>query len=431
MGRRHFRKDYSLPGIFHVTVSVNRDLRQPLGKVVGDAREPDGSANAPRVELTALGRMVEQELTGSISRHYPMVEIQDHVVMPEHLHAIVVVKSVIISANGRQTHLGQVIAGFKKGCNRRYWEITGQLGEPADARKTQQAGTGAMPPTQRSEPADARKTQQAGTGAMPPGQRGEPADERGLRPVVHPQGLIKRTPSEGTTGRPPLFAEGYVDVMPVKEGLLEQQRKYIRDNPRSRLLRSGNRSQLQPQRLSIKTALSEAALKRFLEQECHPSQVSGEQWQELQERLLIENGMIACDSYGSIEIADRRMLPVVCHRKDSRLFEQQKTACMRAAESGVILVSARIAKGEQAIMDEVAEKGYPIVVIVDNGFPEIYHPSKEKMDSCLKGRLLLVSPWKYCYRLAENGISVAECKAMNCVAQALCRKRDDWWKEER
>ena len=24
------------------------------------------------------------------------------------------------------THLGQIIAGFKKGCNHRYWEIIGQ-----------------------------------------------------------------------------------------------------------------------------------------------------------------------------------------------------------------------------------------------------------------------------------------------------------------
>ena len=402
MGRRHFRKDYSLPGIYHVTVSVNRELWQPLGKVVGDAREPDGSANAPRVELTALGRMVEQELTGSISKHYSMIEIQDHVVMPEHLHAIVVVKSVIISANGRKTHLGQVIAGFKKGCNRRYWEITGQRGEPADAGKAQPA---------------------------PLTQRGEPADARGSRPAVHPQGLTKRTPSDGTTGRPPLFAEGYVDVMPIKEGLLAQQRQYIHDNPRSRLLRSENSAQLKPQRKSIKTALTVTALHRYLQQVCHPSQIGEEHWQELQERLLTEDGMVVCDSYGSIEIAGRQMLPVVCHRKDARLFQQQKAACMRAAKSGVVLVSARIAKGEQEIMDEAEERGYPTILVVDNGFPEIYHASKEKMDCCLEKRLLLMSPWQYRYRLAGEGISVAECKAMNCVAQALCRKRDDWWKE--
>ena len=402
MGRRHFRKDYSLPGIYHVTVSVNRDLRQPLGKVVGDAREPDGSTNAPRVELTALGRMVELELTSSISRHYRMVEIQDYVVMPEHLHAIVVVKNVIISANGRQTHLGQVIAGFKKGCNRKYWEITGQRGEPADAGKAQPA---------------------------PLTQRGEPADARTSRPAVHPQGLTKRTPSDGTTGRPPLFAEGYVDVMPIKEGLLAQQRQYIHDNPWSRLLRMENRQQLQPQRKSIKTALTVTALHRYLQQVCHPSQIGEEQWQDLQERLLIEGGMVVLDSYGSIEIANRLLLPVVCHRKDKALFTLQKARCMEAAAAGAVLVSPRIAPGEQEIIDEVANNGYPVVVIVDNGFPEIYHASKEKMDACMEKRLLLLSPWMYQYRMAEDGISVAECKAMNCVAQALCRKRDDWWKK--
>ena len=137
MGRRHIRKDYSLSGVYHITISVNHDLRQPLGKVVGNAKEPDGSPDAPRVVLTEVGQMVEKELTSSISRHYPMIGVQDYVIMPEHLHAIVVVKSTIVSANGLQTHLGQVIAGFKKGCNRRFWEITGLRGEPAGARGAQ------------------------------------------------------------------------------------------------------------------------------------------------------------------------------------------------------------------------------------------------------------------------------------------------------
>ena len=426
MGRRSQHKNYVWRGMYHVTITVNKELYHPLGRVIGDASEPEGSANAPRMELTEVGRMVEEELTNSISRHYGMIEIQDHVVMPEHLHALVAVKGTIVSANGRETHLGQVIAGFKKGCNRRYWEITGAKGvEPYSPRAAKRGGAtiargedGAT--IARGEPSLAGESAGAGGGSMGTGGKDQ-------RLAVHPQ-REKRTPSDGTTGRQPLFTYGYVDVIPVEEGQLEQQRKYIHDNPRSRLLRSGNRSQLQPRRMSVKTALSVTALKRYLEQECHPSQIGSEQWQDLQQRLLTEDGRIACDSYGSIEISGRRMLPVVCHRKDSRLFEQQKAACITAAESGVVLVSARIAKGEQTIMDEVAERGCPVILIADNGFPEIYHPSKEKMDSCLKGQLLLLSPWKYCYRLAENGISVAECKAMNCVAQALCRKRDDWWK---
>ena len=390
MGRRNFRKDYSLLGIYHVTISTNHDSLQPLGRVIGDVHAPDGCPNAPRVELSEVGRMVEQELTESINKYYQMIEVRDYIIMPEHLHAIIVVKNTIVSTNGRVTHLGQVIAGFKKGCNRRYWDIIGLRGEPVDAGNAQQPATT-------------------------------------MRLAVRPQGL-KRTPSNGTTGRLPLFAQGYVDVMPVKEGQLEQQCQYIHDNPRSRLLRTQNRSILHAQRSTTQTALSTKALLRYLQQECHPSQIGPEKWQELQERLLTENGMVVCDSYGNTEIAQRRMLPVVCHRKDSKQFQQQKQACLAMAENGVVLVSPRIAMGEQEIIDEAEAKGYPVIIIVDNGFPEIYHPSKEKINLCVENRLLLLSPWKYRYRLAEVSISVAECKTMNCVAQALCRKKDDWWK---
>lgn len=409
MGRRSQHKNYKLPGVYHVTISVNRDLQRPLGSVVGRLEAADGSSEAPRVELSAQGAMVEYELTHSISRYYPMIEVQDHIVMPEHLHALIVVKNNIISANGRETHLGQVIAGFKKGCNRRYWEMVGLRGEPADAGSAGRLeGAGAGKPT-------------------PAGSAGRPEGAGAQRFAVLPQ-RIKRTPSTGTTGRPPLFADGYVDVMPIEPGQLEQQRQYIHDNPRSRLLRSANRAVLQAQRMSITTALSVKALQRYLEQVCLPSQITEETWRCLQDRLLIKDGMVACHSYGSLDIMANRMLPVVHHRKDAGLFERQR--CLAAAADGVALVSARIAKGEQAIMDEVRDRRYPEVLIADNGFPELYHPSKEKIALCQEGRLLLVTPWKYRYRSAEESISVAECKAMNCVAQALCRRRDDWWKAE-
>jgi len=66
--------------------------------------------------------------------------------------------------------------------------------------------------------------------------------------------------------------------------------------------------------------------------------------------------------------------------------------------------------------------------ITSGGFPEIYHPSEEKQEYCAAGRLLLLTPWNYHYRKAEEAITVAECKTMNCIAQAVCRLRDDWWK---
>jgi hypothetical protein len=36
---------------------------------------------------------------------------------------------------------------------------------------------------------------------------------------------------------------------------------------------------------------------------------------------------------------------------------------------------------------------------------------------------------RYYYRKADEGITVVECKTMNCITQAVCRLRDEWWKQ--
>lgn len=407
MDRRSNCHHYSWPGVYHLTIKVNGTLYQPLGRVVGDSNEADGKPNAPRVELSETGRMVEYELTTSISRHYPMVEVQDHVVMPEHLHAIVVVKRRIVTANGREAHLGQVIAGFKKGCNRRFWEIEERRGKPAATRTAMPAGAASSPGVAAAGAASSR-------GA-------------GVCPAVYPQGY--KVPSQASTGRLPLFAYGYVDVMPVDEKQLDTQRQYIRNNPRSRLMRTQNRAWLQPQRRAIPTALSLSALKGYLLRECRPSQTVAQAWNGIQPRLLAEDGLVVCDSYGNRELLACRLLPVVCHRKDIPLFERQRQCCLREAECGAVLVSARIAKGEQAIMDEAVSLRYPVVLVVDNGFPEVYHPSERRVQLCADNRLLLVSPWRYRYRPVGASIGAVECKTMNGVVQSLCRMKDSWWKD--
>lgn len=418
MDRRSNCHHYSWPGVYHLTIKVNGTLYQPLGRVVGDSNEADGKPNAPRVELSETGRMVEYELTTSISRHYPMVEVQDYVVMPEHLHAIVVVKRRIVTANGREAHLGQVIAGFKKGCNRRFWEIEERRGKPAATRTAMPAGASSPMPGVASSSASSPGVAAAGAASS----RGA-----GVCPAVYPQGY--KVPSQASTGRLPLFAYGYVDVMPVDEKQLDTQRQYIRNNPRSRLMRTQNRAWLQPQRRAIPTALSLSALKGYLLRECRPSQTVAQAWNGIQPRLLAEDGLVVCDSYGNRELLACRLLPVVCHRKDIPLFERQRQCCLREAECGAVLVSARIAKGEQAIMDEAVSLRYPVVLVVDNGFPEVYHPSERRVQLCADNRLLLVSPWRYRYWPVGASIGAVECKTMNGVVQSLCRMKDSWWKD--
>ena len=393
MDRRSAHKNYVLPGIYHITVKAAEAFRSPFGKVVGNADKPEGDPEAPRVALSPVGQMVEQELLHSIAAYYPMVEVQDYVIMPEHMHFIVAVKRKITNRQGREAHLGQVIAGFKKGCNKRYWELTGQ----AIRQQGEPAGTGAG-------------TEAAGAGCS----------------AVHPQ--KKRVPSWGSTGRQPLFAYGYCDVMPIDAAQLEQQRAYIKGNPRSRLMRSSNREWLQPQRGGIDTALKVSALCGYLKRECGASLCTAEALDAIKSHLMTADGMVACDTYGDRKLLEQKLLPVVCHRKDAKKLPMQQACCMEEAEHGSVLVSPRIAKGEQAIMDEAMHRGFAVVLIADNGFPEVYHPSTERIERCAEDKLLIITPWKYHYRGKDEGITAIECKTMNCLAQAICRRRDDWWK---
>ena len=408
MKRRSQAHDYSFMGVYHITINVARGLKQPLGRIGGQLCKPDGDSDAPHVDLSPVGRMVEEELRESIHRFYPMLEVQDYVVMPEHLHFLLVAHSDVVSQSGKLTHLGHVIAGFKYGCNKRYWAMMGKIN-----LATESPGTLATPA--------------AGTHATTaPGTHATTAPET--------LGAERRQNDSSVLGDsvakeklPPLFEAGYCDIMPVDADQLATQRAYIHANPRSRLMRMTNQQWLHPQRHTIDTAVSLRALYGYLQREC-PRQLTDEVFSTLVNRLLKVGDSVVCDSYGSKELLSRRLLPVVCHRKDASLFEQQKDCCLREAAAGAVLVSARISKGEQEIMDAVLLRGYPIIRIEDNGFPEIYHPSADRMDRCAAGQQLLIAPWSYQYRTREDNISVPFCKTMNCVAQAICKMRDDWWK---
>ena len=405
MQRRMATHNYALPGIYHITIHVAEGMGQPLGQIQGSLELPDDSQGSPHVAMTPVGQMVREELLTSITGHYRMISVDTFVIMPEHLHVLLHVTAPIVSSNGRSTHLGQVIAGFKKGCNRRYWSMTGQnipMGEPSDTSQH----SGGSPANRVSGGSPANRV-----------SGGSPARE------------AKRAPSDGTTGRRPLFAYGYCDVQPITPEQLATQRAYIKGNPRSRLLRSSQRTSLTASRTGFITALTPSALRGFLQRQCLPKHATPEALAAIECRLLLAEGKVALDTYGDRQLLDRRLLPVICHRMDSVRLIEQKARCLAEAAHGAILVSPRIASGEQEIMNEAVSHGFPVIIVTDNGFPERYHPSTERIDQCAKGQLLLVTPWQYQYRGKNEQVTIPFCKAMNCVAQALCRTKDDWWKK--
>lgn len=422
MKRRSPGNNYSRPGKYHITLGVSDRKRLTLGCICGDLSLPDGHPDGPHVELTTIGKMVEYELLHSISKYYPVIEIQDYVIMPEHMHFIVNVQNSIISKNGHETHLGQVIAGFKNGCNRRYWEITGQTALVAKPQPTTHATAPLAPGVVGGIVTDSSPA--VATVAAPgvaPGVVGGFATDGAS--AVAPGAKKPRYSS----GRLPLFSDGYVDVIPLEDGQLETQRAYIRSNPRNRLLRNSNPTNLHVQRAVVNTKVTPNALRAYLVRESALSATDLQGWEAIRARLIVSDGYVMCDGYGSTSLLERPLLPVVCHRKDIRHFAQHKQACLDAAGRGAVLVSARIAKGEQDIMDAVIAQGFPVILFTDNGFPAIYHPSEVRLQQCDSGRMLLLSPWTYQYRHNSEDITVAQCKTMNCMVQAVCQKKDDWW----
>ena len=453
MTRRAAAHDYTLPGIYHITLHVADGLGQPLGTVVGDLSAPDGSADAPRTALSPVGQMVEHELLHAIHAHYAMVTIQDYVIMPEHLHFLAIVQDRIVSKNGTIQPLGHVLSGFKQGCNRAYWAMTQQQAKLA---ATLNPAPSALAPS-TATPSDPAPSAQAPSAAAASAL----APSASAPSAAAPSALS--VPGGFAAGKQPLFSPGYCDVMPVDAAQLATQRAYIAANPRSRLLRTSHWAQLSIQRGGIATALTPSALRGFLERECGTA-LTPEAWKELSAQLLMApDGTITCDSFGdrrllagsaalpivgsgdpasalagsaALPIGGRgdpasafpRLLPVVCHRKDAARFSEQKARCLDEAARGAVLVSARIAKGEQAIIDEALHHGFAVMLIADNGLPDRYHPSVARLDLCAAGRLLLLTPWQYKYRGKDEQVTVSFCKAMNCLAQALSRKKDSWWK---
>ena len=115
MLRRRIGHDYGSRCIYLITMTV--EGRRPiLGRLVGNVLAPVESDDAPRVELTILGERV-RTCWAEIEQHYPQIRCIGLQIMPDHLHGILFVREQM------DCQLGQVIKGFKTGCNRAYREL--------------------------------------------------------------------------------------------------------------------------------------------------------------------------------------------------------------------------------------------------------------------------------------------------------------------
>ncbi len=103
--QRKANHDYRSRCIYMITMCV--DGRRPL---FGELCPPDELHRIPHVVLSTLGKQV-LKLWNAIPLHYPDVKVLKIQVMPDHIHGI------LFFTKNVPYHLGQVVNGFKKGCN--------------------------------------------------------------------------------------------------------------------------------------------------------------------------------------------------------------------------------------------------------------------------------------------------------------------------
>ena len=112
MKRRCGGHDYEARQMYLITITV--EGRRPLlGRVIGNPEAEEGAPDSPHIELSPLGKEVEQEWM-AISLYHPEVKVLALQIMPDHLHSILFVKERM------PQHLGHIIKGFKASTNKAY-----------------------------------------------------------------------------------------------------------------------------------------------------------------------------------------------------------------------------------------------------------------------------------------------------------------------
>ena len=108
---------------------------------------------------------------------------------------------------------------------------------------------------------------------------------------------------------------------------------------------------------------------------------------------------------------DKQMVEMSRSATDEEVQEQLQSV-LAAAHNGTITYTAAISKGEQLIARTLREQGYPLVVLLNDGFPKegspherYYKPGGVYFEACSKGQLLLLEPTEQSF--LDTGIQAA------------------------
>ena len=337
---RHHREkgwDYRGRAIYHFTLPV--EGRYPLfGTLEGD------SAETAAVRLNAYGRRVCQMLSG-LAQFYKgkgyALKVLAQMVMPDHVHLVIQVLEPLPQS------IGAVVRGFKSACTKVYKEEFYDSGENAaevhgGARDTAEGHGG-----------DERGADE-GHGGDESKARG---DEGGA--PVH---FVRIFADRGSVWQqdPAYYHERILHAA----GQLRRMIDYVKDNPRRLWLKTHNPDLFKLHRRTVAAGLSFTSMgNHFL--------------------LNWPDGQ-------TVEMS---------RSANSEQIQERLQTVLAAAHNGTVTYTAAISKGEQLIARSLRQQGYPLVVLLNDGFPKegspherYYKPGGVYFEACSKGLLLLLEP---------------------------------------
>ena len=117
-------------------------------------------------------------------------------------------------------------------------------------------------------------------------------------------------------------------------------------------------------------------------------------------RQTIVNGLsfTSLGNHFLLDWPDRQMIEISRSTTEEHIQGQLQLA-LTAAQNGAVTYTAAISKGEQFIARMLREQGFPIIVLLNEGFPatgspqeRFYKPGGTYFEACSAGRLLLLEP---------------------------------------
>lgn len=413
MTRRATWKKYWREGTYGITIHLNEDTALPglsLGEVVGDvnvrprleeflthpkrgenemadenstrdedmacSQSPLTEMKAPHTALSPLGRIIDRKIREiGTHLHEEDVIVTHHVVMPSHVHFIIEVQKPLPmhqQPSGKVVRwtLSDIIKGFEKGCTSWYYRYL----------EGESIGEIFANPTKRR----ASK---------------EPPMIQAVDGTMQPMPTIWNS-------------EGFNDKILMTPERLACWQTYLCHNPYYWRLQDVYPLMFE-HRLHIAVAGTDYSAYgcMFLLRKLDRVQVMCHRYK------MNDNGRRVVDPHG-------QWIPY----DTTEEFQKQRAELLAACEEGAILVSPAISKGEQAIVNEALELGYPVIKLVKDPIPEKGHANDKDRVYCALGQMLVLGPWEiedkndYASRYGDADSKYAKFHNLNEMAAELCKE---------